>query len=208
MTKKVLFCFLIFTLATPIAFSTSTETQNLITGGNQLLKEKKYPEAIKKYEEVLKAEPKNVTAHLFLGLTHANIGELDLAIKHLSEASKIDSSYASFYYLGLVYAAKNEPEKSIEAFDQALRVSPDSSMAEYQKGLVYTSQESYDKAAKSYQRALELNPQFDDARLALAGVLYKQGDKPSALNQAEELRKQKKDSLAKALEEWLNEKQP
>ncbi len=196
----------IFSYLLVMSIASADEAQNHLSKGNELAKAKKYDEAVIEYDEVLKADPKNVTAALLLGLTYANLGKLDQAIQYTSKASKWNPSYTPFYNLGLIHAANNEPDKAIRSFDQALTFNPKSFMAEYQKGLVYASQQAYSKAAESYQRAIELNPQFNEAHLALAGVSYKQGDKAAALAQVEELRKLKKDNLAKALDEWINEK--
>lgn len=178
-----------------------------LSKGNRLAREGAYEKAVQAYKDVLKKDPKDVTAHLLLGLTYARISEYDKAIEHTKKASKIEPSYTPFYNLGLIYAVNNKPEKAIKSLDQALIYSPKSHMAEYHKGLVYASQNDYEKAKESYQRAIQWNPNFDDARVALTAIAHQKGDKATALKQVEELRKLNKDSLAEGLEAWISKKE-
>lgn len=206
MLKKIVFLLLPSFISLSMITANATEVQDYLSQGMKLAKEKKYEEAIGKYEEALKINPKDMGALLLAGLTHAQIGKLDRAIEYTKKASEIGPSYTPFYHLGLLYAVHNEPEKAIRSFDQALTFNPESYVAEYQKGLVYASQRSYREAMEAYQRAIELNPASDDARLALAAVSYQQGNTAEAERQAEELRKLKREAIAKALEEWIEER--
>ena len=203
--KMIILSLLCYLTLIPLSFA--EEAQTYISKGNALAKEKKYEEAIKEYEEALKLEPKNIKAYLSLGLIYANSGDLSKALHYAEKASQIDPSYTSFYNLGLIYATKKEPSKAVESFERALAINPTSYLAEYQRGLAYASQEDYDKAIECYNHVIELNPYFDNARLALTGALIKKGDKNSALLQVEELRKMKKDTLAEALKQRIDEKE-
>ncbi len=182
------------------------ETGDFIAKGNAFAVEKKYQEALGEYEKAVKAEPKNVKAILLAGLTYANLGQLDEAISHTQKAAELDPSYSSFYHLGMMHAVANDFPEALEAFDRALGLSPESFMAEYQKGLVYAAREDYGQAIESYTKALKLNPYLENARIALAGSYLKQDDTESALNQVEELRKMKQETLAKVLENRIKEK--
>jgi tetratricopeptide (TPR) repeat protein len=206
MLKMLMFLSIFFTLSNASLWA-ENEVHKLMIQGNQFAAEKRYGEAIQQYEAVLKTDPKNAKASLLLGIAYANINKFDEAIRHAQKASEGDPSYAAFYNLGLIYAANNQPLKSLEAFDQALEHSPDSYQAEYQKGVVYSIQEDYEKAAHAYQRSIELNPMFDDAHIGLTGAAYKQGGESQAAVHIEKLKAMQKNTLAKALEEWLKKQE-
>lgn len=204
MSQKILFFALpyFFWMATVFA----GEAGDFVAKGNTFAGEKKYQEALAEYERALDAEPKNVEALLLTGLAHANLSQFDKAISQTQKAAELDPSYSSFYHLGMIYAIAGDSTKSLEAFDRALAVNPDSFMAEYQRGLVYANREEHEQAIESYTKVLKLNPRFENARIALAGSYLKQGDKESALNQVEELRKMKQETIAKVLEDQIKER--
>ena len=205
---------LLFLFLVPSGLAKNTETEQsplsveaLILKGNELIKNRQYQEAIHDYEQVLDIDSKNVQVRLLLGLTYAQLGELEKALQHTKKASQLDPGYAAFYQLGLIYSAKRQPEQALKAFDRALKSSPKSYAAQYQKGLVYVSQKNYQKAAECYERARQFNPQFDDAYLALGGAYYQLGNKAAAFRQVEELRKVNKQKVADGFEAWLKEKE-
>lgn len=193
-----------------MAFQTGAragEYEDHLSKGNQGVKQRRYENAVKEYEQAAKMKPADPEPRLLLGLTYAQMGKFNKALKATKKASELGPSYGTFYNLGLIYAAQNEPRKAIESFDQALRFSPASAMAEYQKGLVYQSEKEYEKAVKAQKRAIELDPQLSDAYVALGGAYYLLGDKMSASKQAEELQKINRPDLANALERWMEEKE-
>lgn len=171
--------------------------------GNQLVQEKKYKEAIAQYQEALKKNPRDVRPKLFIGLCYAQIEDMDQALLYTKDASESLPSYAAFYNLGLIHAARKESEAAVSAFAQAEKISPESSEVKYQKGLAYASLKKYDQAILSYKKALALNPLLDKGRIALVGAFLSLNDRASAMAQVEELKKMKKDSLAKALEDRI-----
>jgi tetratricopeptide (TPR) repeat protein len=175
-------------------------TVNYIAEGNLLVNKKQYAEAIEQYQKALKVNPKNNRATLLISLCYAESGDLDKGLSYAQLTAKNDPSYISFYNLGLIYSARKDSEKALEAFDQALVLNPKSFDAEYQKGLVYANLKKYDQAIPFYQKALTLNPSLDKARLALFGAFLDRGDRNSALAQIEEFRKMKKTAIAQALE--------
>ncbi len=188
MKKTFVFLLLYLMTLTPFAWAVK-EANDYIAAGNKLATEKKYNEAAKQYEEALKIDPKNNQVNLILGLTYANTGALEEALKYTNLAAKTAPSYTAFFNLGLIYAAMKDTERSIEAFNRALSFNPESSAAEYHKGLVYSEANTYEKAAGSFERALTLNPQLDEARVGLIGAYLKLNNRAGALNQVGEFRK-------------------
>ncbi len=179
-----------------------------IAKGNQLANIKQYAEAIEQYQKAVKMDPKNNRANFLISLCYAQSGDLDRGLSYAQLTSKNDPSYNSFYNLGLIYSARKESDKALEAFDQALILNPKSFDAEYQKGLVYANLKKYDQAIPFYQKALMLNPSLDKVRLALFGAFLNRGDRNSALMQIEEFRKMKKTTIVQALENRIRRPNP
>lgn len=204
MRKRLLFLWFGLTFSFVLPLTAAETVAEHLVQGSRLIREKKYEEAVQEYDQILRMEPKNLRALLVLGLTYAQIGKFDRAVEFTKKASELDpAGYVPYYNLGLIYASNQELDKALDALNQALKINPESYVAEYQRGLVYSAQGAHDKAAESYKRVLELNPYFEKARIALAGASYRQGDKVAALEHVEELRKMHKETLAQALEQWM-----
>jgi len=81
--------------------------------------------------------------------------------------------------LGNAYAKLNQKEKSIEAYQQAVRINPDFAEAWYGLGNIYAQLKQSDKAIEAQQQAIRINPDYAAAWSSL-GIIYaniKQYDK-------------------------------
>lgn len=198
----------ILTLITCSAMVSADTAADYIENGNTLVHKKKYAEAIEQYQKAAKKEPKNAQVPLLMGLCYAQLGDLDKGLHYTEWASQNAPSYTSFYDLGLIYSARGESEKALQAFDRASTMNPKSFMLEYQKGLVYATLKKYAQAIPFYQKALALNPSFDDARIALVGAFLNQGNRTSALAEIETFRKMKKNAVVRSLEARMKKSNP
>lgn len=207
MTSKVkvsvLLAFLIALIGPP-AFC--GEVEDLILKGNQSVQQKDYPKALKEYEQALKLDPKNSKANLLLGLTYANTGELDKAIRYSQISLALEPSFAAHRNLGLVYANKGEYEKARDSYERALKLNPSSYRAWYELGLLHSSHSVFDKAIVCYKKSLELNPRLADAHLGLGSAYYWSGNKTDALDEVRQLKEMKMKDKAAALRNWIQDK--
>jgi len=192
-------------LFAPVLWAAEIATE--IDAAERFIREGAYDQAIQSYEKALDINPNHLEANLRLGLVYGSLGHYEEAIRYTRKAASINPGYLPFYNLGLIYGAKEDPLKALEAFDEALKHNPESYRAKYQKGLIYTSMKDYVHAAESYQRVIDLNPEFDDAYLSLGAVTLEQGDKAGALKQVERLRQLNKEMLATALDAWIRERE-
>jgi tetratricopeptide (TPR) repeat protein len=175
--------------------------------GNALVQKKDYDAAIKAFENALKIDPKNAKAHLLLGLTYANKGDLARALKFTKYALSFEKSYAAFHNLALVYANKEEYQNAVDAYESALEISPESAADWYQLGLLHTANGSFDKGIEAYKKAIELNTRLDDAYVGLGSAYYWSGDKAAAENQVKRMKALKMSVKADALDSWIRKKE-
>ncbi len=181
--------------------------EDAVQKGNAAVQTKDYKAAAEAYENAIKANPGSAKAHLLLGLTYANTGDFDKAIQHTLAAIQLDPSYAGYHNLGLIYANKGEYEKALDAYDHALKISPQSSADWYQLGLVYVSHGEFAKGIEAYQKSIQNNPQFTSAYLGLGSAYYWSGNTSAALAQVEALKKIKKKIEAEQLDKWIKDKE-
>ena len=139
----------------------------------------------------------------YLGANYIKLNQVDQAVKVLSEALEIDGADAdAFYQLGVAYAIKGEHERSIEAYQSAVRFVPDfteayqgmaegyeslgmSSQALYAQGMVSFSTQEYRQAQQDLELATQGLPFFVPVYLGLALTYEEQGEYQLALKNIE-----------------------
>ncbi len=183
------------------------QAEDSILKGNTLVQKKDFDGAIKEYENALKFDPKNAKAHLLLGLTYANTGDLDKALRFTKYALTLEKSYTAFHNLGLIYANKDDYQNAVDAYESALQISPESAYDWYQLGLLHAGNSHFDKGIAAYKKAIELNTSLDDAYVGLGSAYYWSGDKSAALEQVKRLRTLKMSEKADGLDSWIKNKE-
>eukprot|EP00761_Pharyngomonas_kirbyi_P000711 gb/GECH01000711.1/.p1 GENE.gb/GECH01000711.1/~~gb/GECH01000711.1/.p1 ORF type:complete len:700 (+),score=154.04 gb/GECH01000711.1/:1-2100(+) len=82
-----------------------------------------HTKATNAYENALGVDRNCHLAHLHLGITYRDSGNIAAARDHLQSALRIDPiSHETWYYLGLVFKSLNSPEQSAECFQTALKL--------------------------------------------------------------------------------------
>jgi tetratricopeptide (TPR) repeat protein len=116
-----------------------------------------------------------ITAGTYLdrGLQAMNKKEYDTAIADFTEAIRLDSNNARFYfYRGVAYRSKNDNDRAISDFDNAIRLNPNLANAYLNRASVYLNiKKDYDRAISDYDNAIRLNPNYAGAYLD-RGVAY------------------------------------
>lgn len=212
MTKKILWIALIvlctFSLKVRAEDTKSSVTpiQKYIAKASDYVQRKDFKGALAEYEEALKIEPNNAKVNLMAGLASANAGNYDQAIKYNQKSVEIEPTFTAYNNLALIYANRGFYQQSIDAYQKALALNPQSFRAWYQLGLVQSANVKFEDAVKSFQKAVEINPQFTDAYLGLGSSYFWSGHKEKAYDQVALLRKSGNVSKASELEKWLEMK--
>ena len=82
-----------------------------------------FRKAIAEYERVIKAEPGNLYAKSYMGLTYYYIGDSNKAMEHLQEVLKQDEKYLwALFNLGWIYSTANKPTESLLMYQKYLAV--------------------------------------------------------------------------------------
>ena len=77
--------------------------------------------------------------------------------------------------MGSALTHKNQLERALSHYLEALRIRPDDPTGHYGIGIVYTKLGNFDKAVHHYREAIEMNPEHVNAHTGLGVVLAKQG---------------------------------
>jgi cytochrome c-type biogenesis protein CcmH/NrfG len=97
-----------------------------------------FKEAAGYFEQALKIEPKNVTAHTDLASCLYYSGDVDGALKQLNEALKYNQKDAnSLFNLGMIkYRGKNDAAGAIAAWQQLLKTNPNLERKSMVEGMI------------------------------------------------------------------------
>jgi tetratricopeptide (TPR) repeat protein len=142
----------------------------------RLLLTGKFEDAKTRAEVVLKAEPKNVQAHIVRGNAMARLGDATEAVSGLQDAIDAGSPTAeSFMTLGGLELGRGKAEEAEAAFKQALVVGKDNPSAYIALANFYRALGRYRDAEPALKKALELDPKNSLANRLLARLYLSSG---------------------------------
>jgi len=142
-----------------------------------LVNQKKYDEAIKKYNLALYEDSESVLTYNNLGSVYYREGDYSKAKESYEKAIDLEPQFSPAYHnLGKIYYDEGDYSKAKEYYEKAIDLDPQFSPAYNNLGTVYYSEGDYSKAKESYEKAIDLDPQFSNAYNNLGSVYYSEGD--------------------------------
>jgi len=172
-----------------------------------LITERKYSEAVKTIESVIKDDPKDAEARLLRGSLYLSTGNLDKAVTDLQEAVRTDlTNPVARYLLGNALAEQGQYAIAIPELEKAMQLDPGHLQARLKLAQIQILIDQDEGAIKTTQNILEdldvRNPsaqilhaialrklgRFDDARADIQRVLKAQPNSAEAWLQLGELR--------------------
>lgn len=124
-----------------------------------LMARKMYPEAIRTYEKLTRAEPKNPAIFNKLGVAYEVWGNNGLAERYFKKAIKADKTYASAYNnVGTVEYAKHHYGNAINWYDKTLKLRADMPAVYSNLGYAYFDEKKYPEAMSCFQKAIQIDP--------------------------------------------------
>src|SRR4030042_3460793 len=122
--------------------------------------------AIETYKSAIQVAPDDLELKSFLGLLYYKTKKFDKAVEVLQEVvTKADPSTQEYsealYNMAYSYDLMGQSDKAIQAYETALKVSPNDKDLIFNMGRLYFMQENYEKAVENFKRVVELSP--DDA---------------------------------------------
>ncbi len=128
----------------------------------------RYDDAVKQYDQVLKAAPDSKDALLGKGFALMTQDQLDKAVVPLTQIVKAtrkgefagaDSQLAAaYYYLGVIAVKQNKPDEALTQLGHALKIEPTDSDAMYQVGLAQLQSGETVEAIATFRNALRFVP--------------------------------------------------
>jgi tetratricopeptide (TPR) repeat protein len=131
-------------------------------------------EAISQLEEAVAIAPDFYPAHNYLGLLYKAADRFDDAEKEFEIAEKLNlTSPEPLINLGGLYIEGNQPDRAVQASEEAIKRDSRSAPAFFNLGLALYRASKFLLAQDALQKALSIAPRMGQARLALANVFMK-----------------------------------
>lgn len=87
---------------------------------------------------------------------------------------------AEFFKRGVYHFKKNENDKALHLFNEAIKKNTDFADAYLNRGIIYQNNNELEKALEDFQKAVKLDPNFHEAKFNLAKLLSIIGKWPEA----------------------------
>jgi tetratricopeptide (TPR) repeat protein len=164
MNKKLkIFGLIILFATTNIAYG-QTDKEKALSKGTEAIKlmdKGKIKESIKLLKEAEKLDPEMFDYKYEMAYAHYIDKDYKGAIKILEKnKNHKDVNERLFQLLGNSYDIIGKTEKAFEAYDEGLKIFPNSGMIYLEKGNVYWNKKNYDEALPFYEKGIEVDPSF------------------------------------------------
>ena len=145
-------------------------------------------ELIRWYEAFLEKNPEHRGGYLYLLDQLIDDGRLDEARTYLARMERVDGTFRTPLYRGLIAQAEGDREGAMAIWEQMCRDWPEDWMVWYTMGDAMVRTGRYGEAKGHYRRAFELQPQpkYVDSLESIAQVCQLEGDIPGAVAALEE----------------------
>ncbi|MDB5010851.1 MAG: Tetratricopeptide 2 repeat-containing protein [Mucilaginibacter sp.] len=154
-----------------------------VNEARELNGQRNYTGAIAKYNEALKADPENINANIGIAYSLYALDRGLEAIPYLERAIKSGDVLDPGIYdlMGSIYDRANQPEKSIAAYKEGIKIKPELQGLHYDLGLAYFRNKQYVEAEASAIEAIKLDPKHANSQRLYALVTFHQNKRVNAL---------------------------
>ena len=140
---------------------TDDETRAVNLQGIMLADDRRYDDAIAKYESATVLDPRFAIAYNNWGVALQDKNDFDGAIERYERAVQLDPTYAGPYNnWGNALRGKRDPEGAIEKYAKAVELDPTYASPHNNWGNALRDKGDPDGAIEKYARAVELDPSF------------------------------------------------
>ncbi len=180
---------------------------SLLEMGNKLFNEKKFEEALAKYQEFLEKNPELYEVHFSLGNCYKEMGDIEQALKEfrlvLEKTVEEDEKHRkikakTLAAIGECYLKKEDLESAQNYFKESLELYPEDEILAYNVGEIYFAHQKLDEAIQYYEFAAKIKPEWSDPYYKLGLVFLNKTDFEKAKESLQEFLKLEPDTARSA----------
>ncbi|MFB0518488.1 MAG: tetratricopeptide repeat protein [Acidobacteriota bacterium] len=140
----------------------------LIKEGNELFQQRRYDEAIEKFQQVVNSAPEYYRFYVNLGNCYKEKGDYQKAIdNYMKVLEQEPEQTAALLNIGESYVLMDKTEEAIIYFEKVIAQNPTDPVIFYNLGETYAIAGNHEKALESYQKAAELKPEWETPYLKM-----------------------------------------
>ena len=145
-------------------------TEELKSKIQKLIVEKKFEEAIKLCDEVIKKDDKDEDAYFFKGTFLIELKKYDEAIYNYNEALKLNDKNINIYFnIGIAKLNLKKYNEAIKYFNKVIELNPNYEIAYINRSLCHEINKQYIEAIGDLDKAIELN-QYNETAYFNRGI--------------------------------------
>jgi tetratricopeptide (TPR) repeat protein len=135
------------------------ETLDHLSRGKDLIRENKYDEAIREFNEAIRLEPKNAEAYRSRGRVYSNKKDYTAALADYNTAISFNSKNAEYYFdrFYLYSESLKDKDKALADITQAINLKP-TAFYYSSRGLLYRNERKVELAITDLAQAIRLDP--------------------------------------------------
>jgi len=143
---------------------------------DQLVEDKQYDEAIRGYNELLAADPRNPQLLNRLGNTYLAMQNMREARRNYDRALKADPHYAvAINNIGCLYYNDHNYGKAVRFYRRAIKTDPNVASFHSNLAFSYLAQKKYPEMMESFRQAASLDPTVFDQRNRSGAIILERG---------------------------------
>jgi tetratricopeptide (TPR) repeat protein len=152
-----------------------------IQEANQLLEQKKFPEALAMYEELITAQPTLYQIHYNIGTAQREMGELDKAAASFQKVLDQEANNTSALIAkGDVLVVQGKLDEAVTYFEKAIEQTTDE-VIPFNVAEIYFNQGNTAKALEYYQTAATRKPDWPEPHLKMGYANLNAGNMDAAI---------------------------
>lgn len=156
--------------------------------GEILLSKKNYENAIDYFKKAEKEDPFNIDVYIDMGISFANLEQLDNAENCFLKALKVDKEVGIIYFhLGNIYFLKDDKSKGLYFYNQAMAKGYEGAQMYFSLGLMFEEDGDNLLALRNYSKAILFDSLRADARIRKARLFIKNKQYPEAIQTLDEM---------------------
>lgn len=184
----IILTLLIFTLPC-LAQESQLPRVKVLPSDNLSPQERKLRDAINKYNEAIKLNPRNYNAYYLRGFTKFLSKDFEGALEDYNKAIEIAPNTKGieqvYYHRGNLYYFLIQKEKAFADYEKAISINPNYQPPYGGRGNYFTDRGDLDKALADYNKALEMDSKDVAAYMGRADVYFKKEEFDKSLRDLE-----------------------
>jgi tetratricopeptide (TPR) repeat protein len=161
-------------------------------------------DAEKAFKHALTLNPNDVCAYRESGIMYYDLHKYQEAIAAFKKVIALDPTASSYMFLGNSYVYADEYQAGVNAYKEAVRLSPYYARAHLQLGIAYDYLDRREEAVEEFKHALKLDPKDKRAHYSLAYAYVALRNKSEAQKEYKILREIDPENVAATFEEFAH----